>query len=125
MHINKYHLTDIGLRTITHNANDNDEHHQVITNRKRFNQIRNDNVKSNKFATQVFDHDEDDNKYSHYTPYSFGVRFYYHKYYKNNDTKTEMLPDDMVERGNGHINTSYSYSSWFVSPKYKTMKDEV
>eukprot|EP01083_Nonionella_stella_P201915 738171_1 len=24
-----------------------------------------------------------------------------------------------------HINTSYSYSSWFVSPKHKTMKDEV
>eukprot|EP01083_Nonionella_stella_P209858 760326_1 len=26
---------------------------------------------------------------------------------------------------NRHINTSYSYSSWFVSPKHKTIKHEV
>eukprot|EP01083_Nonionella_stella_P161834 530521_1 len=31
----------------------------------------------------------------------------------------------MIERGNAHINPSYSYSSWFVSPKHKSIKDEV
>eukprot|EP01083_Nonionella_stella_P311323 1109703_1 len=127
LHINKYHLTDIGLRSIGNNANDNDGYHQVIANRKRFNKIRNDSVKSNKFVTQILDHDEDDSKHNQYTPYSFGVRFYYHKYYKNNNTTNEMLPGarGMPEQGNMHINTSYSYSSWFVSPKHKTIKDEV
>eukprot|EP01083_Nonionella_stella_P208395 756292_1 len=42
MHINKYHLTDIGLRSVKNNAHDNGGYHQVITNRKRFNKIRND-----------------------------------------------------------------------------------
>eukprot|EP01083_Nonionella_stella_P045222 121539_1 len=127
LHINKYHLTDIGLRSIGNNANDNDGYHQVIANRKRFNTIRNDGAKSNKFVTQILDHDEDDSKHNQYTPYSFGVRFYYHKYYKNNNTKQERLPGarGMPEQGNMHINTSYSYSSWFVSPKHKTIKDEV
>eukprot|EP01083_Nonionella_stella_P266269 900974_1 len=34
----------------------------------------------------------------------------------------------MPEQGNlhiWHINTKYSYSAWFVSPKHKTIKDEV
>eukprot|EP01083_Nonionella_stella_P196616 723304_1 len=53
MHINKYHLADIGLRYIENNANDHDGYHQVITNRKRFNKIRNDSAKSKKFVTQV------------------------------------------------------------------------
>eukprot|EP01083_Nonionella_stella_P109232 318296_1 len=92
LHINKYHLTDIGLRSIGNNANDNDGYHQVIANRKRFNKIRNDGAKSNKFVTQILDHDEDDSKHNQYTPYSFGIRFYYHKYYKNNNTKQERLP---------------------------------
>eukprot|EP01083_Nonionella_stella_P296671 1007760_1 len=89
--------------------------------------IRNHNAKSNKFVTQLLDHDEDDCKHNHYTSYSFGVRFYYHKYYKNNNTKQEILPGtrDNIESGNNHIDASYSYASWFVSPKHKTMKDEV
>eukprot|EP01083_Nonionella_stella_P311324 1109706_1 len=127
LHINKYHLTDIGLRSIGNNANDNDGYHQVIANRKRFNTIRNDGAKSNKFVTQILDHDEDDSKHNQYTPYSFGVRFYYHDYYKNNDTKWEIVPGnkDAYDYGNRHINASYSYASWFVSPKHETMKDEV
>eukprot|EP01083_Nonionella_stella_P088002 245003_1 len=55
MHINKYHLTDIGLRYVNNNVNDNDGYQQVITNRKRFNKIRNDGAKSNKFVTQILD----------------------------------------------------------------------
>eukprot|EP01083_Nonionella_stella_P163994 541478_1 len=120
-HINKYHLTDIGLRT--HHAQQSAN--QIIKRRKRFNKIRNDNSKSNKFVTQIFDHDEDDSKHNHHTSYSFGVRFYYHKYYKNNDAKEEILPGTkgILEYGNMHINGYYSYSSWFVAPKHKTMKE--
>eukprot|EP01083_Nonionella_stella_P115369 341989_1 len=122
-HINKYHLTDIGLRK--HHAKQSTK--QLIQKRMRFNKIRNDSAKSNKFVTQILDHDENDSEHNHYTPYSFGVRFYYHKYYKNNDAKEEILPGTkgILEYGNRHISGSYSYSSWFVTPKHKTIKDEV
>eukprot|EP01083_Nonionella_stella_P115368 341986_1 len=66
-HINKYHLTDIGLRSHAKQSVN-----QMIKRRKRFNKIRNDNSKSNKFVTQILDHDEDDSKHNHHTSYSFG-----------------------------------------------------
>eukprot|EP01083_Nonionella_stella_P187872 691328_1 len=127
IHINKCHLSDIGLRYDAHSdTKDNtaDMYRQVISKRKRFNKLRNDHVntsKSNKFVTQVLVED------CNYTPYSFGVRFYYHKYYANNKSKGEILPGTTaaMESGNMHISNSYSYSSWFVAPKRKTMKDEV
>eukprot|EP01083_Nonionella_stella_P206034 749780_1 len=96
-HINKYHLADIGLRK--HHAEQSTN--QLIKKRRRFNKIRKDSAKSNKFVTQILDHDSNPN---HYSPYSFGVRFYYHKYYKNNNTKREMLPGTrgLPEHGNMH-----------------------
>eukprot|EP01083_Nonionella_stella_P145637 456721_1 len=145
MHINKYHLTDVGLRHIKNDENDRavvtetdiakpdwaPVYLDVIAQRKRFDKMmKNDRTKSNKFVTKVLEHDGNDSysKDSNYTPYSFGIRFYYHKYYQNNSTKCEVLPETkpaVFEFGNAHINSKYSYSSWFVSPKHKSMKDEV
>eukprot|EP01083_Nonionella_stella_P066227 174197_1 len=126
MHINKYHLSDIGLKSINKKDKENDGYCHVIAKRNLFNKMTNYCAKANKFVTQVLDH-ADDSKQNNYAQYSFGVRFYYHEYYKNNHTKQEMLPGtrDMYENGNMHLDTRYSYASWFVSPKHKTIKDEV
>eukprot|EP01083_Nonionella_stella_P117162 348774_1 len=69
-HINKYHLADIGLRK--HHAEQSTN--QLIKKRRRFNKIRKDSAKSNKFVTQILDHEENDSEHNHYTSYSFGVR---------------------------------------------------
>eukprot|EP01083_Nonionella_stella_P145636 456719_1 len=128
MHINKYHLTDIGLRCTKHvygNADVTDNYNEVTRKRKRFNKINNNDAgKSSRFVTQVLADDEDESKHDKYT---FGIRFYYHKYYEHNDANWEILPGtkEIYDYGNAHINTSYSYSSWFVVAKHKTMKDEV
>ena len=90
---------------------------------------------SGKFITEIFDdeneqRDEDEEKQDHqhkkYPEYSSGIRFYYHEYYKNNTKDKEILPGtDMIEMGNGLINASYTYSSWYIEPKYGSIKQEV
>eukprot|EP01083_Nonionella_stella_P045223 121544_1 len=149
IHINKYHLTDLGLKYVKDHEDINDGQHDNAYNRPIYNEVvqdgynlvmakrdgfvklTNDSGKLNRFVTPVLnydgDEDDDDSKENSYSPYSFGVRFYYHDYYKNNDTKWEIVPGnkDAYDYGNRHINASYSYASWFVSPKHETMKDEV
>eukprot|EP01084_Bolivina_argentea_P049486 91002_1 len=117
IHINKYHLIDMGLRNDINNKdidekkdnkNDNNSNiiiSNVLNNRNRFNLIRNDlksnknnNKTHNKFVTEIRNGHNNNNKYP---KYSFGVRFYYHKYYKNNNTTQEILAGtDFMELGN-------------------------
>eukprot|EP01084_Bolivina_argentea_P219393 372113_1 len=61
-----------------------------------------------------------------YGNYSFGIRYYYHKYYKNNNTKREKIPGTSnTDGGNTHINHSYTYGDWYIFPKYNSLKDEI
>ena len=56
--------------------------------------------------------------------YSFGKRYYYHDYYKNNKTKKEILPgtdDRMPEEGN----KGYCYNDWYIAAKYGSLEEEV
>eukprot|EP01084_Bolivina_argentea_P206397 352413_1 len=155
LHICKYHLIDFGLRYIADDEiKDNANHiehkndiqlYQMTKSlrikRNRFEKLRrecddhksNDNNHmyinsdlSNKFVTEILNLDNKTNNCKSYSEYSFGIRFYYHDYYKNNQTKEEILPGtDMMDRGNHSIKPFYTYSSWFIRPKYKSMKNEI
>ena len=43
---------------------------------------------------------------------SQGFRFYYHPYYKDNDTTKELLPGGWMEQCNTLINPNYKYKDW-------------
>eukprot|EP01084_Bolivina_argentea_P077179 139910_1 len=106
--------------------------------RQIFNKIRqdtNENTNANKFVTQIMNtdekkqHDCDEEEEENITAsYRFGVRFFYHQYYKTNQTKKEQVPgafSDMIDYGNTFINPSYRYCDWYITPKHRTMKLEV
>eukprot|EP01084_Bolivina_argentea_P284264 487135_1 len=54
----------------------------------------------------------DCNKYNQLTRYNFGQPFYYWKHYETNT-----YPDLM--------NKGYTYSDWYIQPKYKSLKEEI
>eukprot|EP01084_Bolivina_argentea_P185197 319392_1 len=144
IHISQYHLVDIGLRSDDNKGikqSDQKRMQDLMETRLGFSKIRkdinNNNMvyASNKFVTEIFDDkkqemDNDDSKYEHkqktYPEYSSGIRFYYHTYYKHKKEREEILPGtDMYERGNMDINADYTYSTWFIKAKHKSIKEEV
>ena len=91
----------------------------------------------NKFVTEIYEKDEDEeiktdelnDNIDRYPQYWSGIRFYYHKHYKYNINRTELLyihgtaPGE--ERGNIHISGEYRFCDWYIEPKYESMKQEV
>ncbi len=59
--------------------------------------------------------------------YSFGFRFYYHEYYRHNDNVMEVLPgsDNNCDKTNAEFGKMLPARFWFITPKYKSIKDEV
>lgn len=70
------------------------------------------NKKFNKFVIDV------------HTKFSFGFRYFYHKQYKNNLNKEELLPGTRrtVEDGN---RGDYTLSDWYINAKYGSLEDEI
>ena len=149
IHICRYHMIDLGFR-VFHDKTQYDQqdkftsirnkiiakrqglksiHSNISTdnNNNNNNHIHNLAVSSSsKFMTHVFD-DNDDEKDGKYPQYSSGIRYYYHDYYKNNNTRKEIIPGTRgdLERGNAMINGKYKFSTWYIAPKYKSLKVEV
>eukprot|EP01084_Bolivina_argentea_P020141 37477_1 len=112
-----YHLIHSGLRSdVTNNQN----------HRAAFDKIRRQNQK-NKFVT-YFDSEQ---KETHNLPcYATGMRYYYHKRYRNMHTLREKIPlsgnlfTDVVDQGNCDY-SSKPISEWFIIPKYQNLKLEI
>eukprot|EP01083_Nonionella_stella_P165565 551086_1 len=137
----KFHLIGMGLRCrFTAAGTANQMVKDMANKRDTFSKIRKDismaNDKSigyaNKFVTQMVNEvdDEDDNK-NEFAQYGFGIRFYYHPYYRHNESTREQIPgapDGCIDGGNSNrwlLAHLYTFSDWFVAPIYKSMKDEV
>eukprot|EP01084_Bolivina_argentea_P273635 466159_1 len=137
-----YHTFEMGLRCKINKLNeiksDNDEcdlsktihamKKEINVRKKYFMSIRPDmnnnknNKKqtniNNKFVTNIMNDDRSDSMVS----YSYGVRFYYHDYYKDNENEREVVPGtDLTEHGN----KGYSLKDWYIPAKYKSFKDEL
>eukprot|EP01084_Bolivina_argentea_P145580 255139_1 len=144
LHVNKYHLIDMGMRYM-HNIDDNavDVDEKTNVDKRlfamknalsekltKFGKVRNDiNNTFNKYLTQPLNNDNDDNKTNHeFIPYDFGFRFYYHNFYKHNKSTKAEIPGathDCIDYGNTKTNRSYTYSDWFITPAYESIKYEV
>eukprot|EP01084_Bolivina_argentea_P013318 24967_1 len=146
IHVIKYHLVDLGLR---YNHDTDDSMNDDYSSNKKLRRIKNDLTKlrrntlnaincrdvdagnSNKFITTILNEENKNNEQSEsenkpYSPYSFGVRFYYHEYYRNNKKKRELLPGtEILDTSNYSINKKYTYASWFVPAKFQSVKEEV
>eukprot|EP01084_Bolivina_argentea_P112610 200831_1 len=154
LHNVKYHLIDQGLRYDT-NVNDNSKneklHHlkqHLLQKRLKFNKITNKqkNDEVNRFVTNMSmtetNDQETDNKddqetktYLNLKPnYSFGYRFYYHKWYKENASKKDAAlpffkdgPQTFFETANNanYSDLKYTIGDWYIEPKYDNMRQEV
>eukprot|EP01084_Bolivina_argentea_P261850 442665_1 len=144
IHIVKYHLIDLQLRYISKAARSenqdekHDNNHQqlsimrneILTRRSIFNKIRgdlpsNDTQKQpNKFMTEILDDAKQQGDI--HAQYSFGFRYYYHDYYKNNRNRQEMVPGcTFPDECNVLIQKDYKYCDWYIAPKYTSMKVEL
>eukprot|EP01084_Bolivina_argentea_P287756 493771_1 len=148
LHIAKYHLVDLGLRYVPELKNDDENDAANVNNinvdkklgqmrndlrvkRQYFNKIRNDNKDSNaehntcsKFVTEFYENKNDDAK-NEYPQYSLGIRFYYHLCYKNNENSHWTVPGSSgLHEGSSHL-AAPTFAELFVTPKHKTIKQEV
>eukprot|EP01084_Bolivina_argentea_P197049 337733_1 len=59
--------------------------------------------------------------------YSFGVRFYYHDYFKNNEQVHYAYADGARDDVNSQtsVHGIIKLKDWYIEPKYKNMKEEV
>eukprot|EP01084_Bolivina_argentea_P119995 212733_1 len=140
LHIIKYHLLDIGHRYILPNAMTNFCFHDICENQQNVIEIRKDllvkktKIEQNKdlqhtmhsrFVTKLSSNDDMKNEF---VEYQFGFRFYYHDYYKSNNKTTEEIPGSNLY-GKGGLtdngNPGYMYKDWYITPKYKSMKEDV
>eukprot|EP01083_Nonionella_stella_P271359 919486_1 len=149
LHVHKFHLIDMGMRIMRCTDNDeglNETMKGMVNKRETFSKIRNDisNDKhainyGNKFVTQILNDpeakvgDEHDNE-DEFAQFGFGVRFYYHSYYKHNESIDGQIPGaphGCIDPGNGtdyvyHTNAcQYTFSQWFIDPVWNSMKQEV
>eukprot|EP01084_Bolivina_argentea_P038903 71915_1 len=142
VHLIKYHLVDIGVRTFRNQENDTNltnhglkqRKNELIHKRTSFDLLINNKNTHNKFLTNVcarMDDTKNNDDYSkNISKYSFGVRFYYHQYYKHNTKQSEPLPlfrpgPSMIDGVNHFLNPLYRYCDWYIHTKYSSMKSEV
>eukprot|EP01084_Bolivina_argentea_P058442 106735_1 len=148
LHVLIYHLRDIGHRTLMEdqNENKNDENgkqkfinmrNRLKEKRQKFNRIRNVNLsdqkeQKNKFVTEIMPTHVQNNKNQKHSflEYSFGYSFFYHKFYEKNENKNQRILGGINKKFEDANNfrdapKSYSFKDWFISPKYKSMREEV
>ena len=143
LHVIQHHIIQLGYR-IDIDCNDDEKtdndrglfsriRQEIIAKREGIQNIRSDinrsiiNTKS-KFVTIINDVDDDKrNGGDHeYPQYSQSIRFFYHKYYKNNHTEKEKIPGtDILENHNFSMNPNYTFASWYIEPKHGSMKEEI
>ena len=133
LHICHYHMMDLGFRFESDNNGDSFMT-KLIAMQKIGDIIPNNFIKSSaaKFITHVAEEDEAENnandstKKKKYPSYSSGVRFFYHDYFKQNQNRTVCLPDvGAMENGNIILNGRYTLGTWYISPKYSSLRQEI
>ena len=122
-------MIDMGMRCDDNKVDPKEMRDALIRNRNSFQSKRGDSKsnqsKSTKFVTQIID-DEEKNGHK-LQRYSFGFRYFYHEYYRNNITEREIIPgtQGMSEHGNTDIALNYRFCDWFIPAKYASLKEEV
>eukprot|EP01084_Bolivina_argentea_P138051 243134_1 len=134
LHIIKHHSIETGLRQ---NEDINEENiKQIMKQLKqqsdKFNAIRQDRPNNthvqNKFVTTMYEEaEEHKDEQTIINSYSFGYRYYYHEYYKNNTGKQELIPGapHLLDETNALIDPEYRYCDWYITPKYKNLREEI